>query len=116
MFERLSNVHQWQTLFTGSQGSGHPSNDHISPTASNNLLRRNIGPTGKDCHIQTFVGVIALGCGYIIAGELSLRHPFQLQLHRIIGKCSACGHSKSCRRDQKFLHCVDLHVKSPPPL
>ena len=48
--------------------------------------------------------------------ELRLRDPFQLQFYRVIGEGSACGHGKSRCRDQKFLHCVDLHVKSPPSL
>ena len=69
------------------------------------------GPPGRIVDVEVLLGVEALGLGDEVAGELRLRHPLELQPHRVLraGRRSA-GERQRARRQcyDQFLHSRSL--------
>ena len=94
MLIHLGDVDDVQPLLPRGEGGGHPVHHHIRAAAGQHLVRVHIRPAGLDGDVQPVGFVKALGRGDVIAGELRLRDPFELQGDGVIrlrgGENSQC--------------------------
>ena len=116
--ERLNG---WAMLTSGSPASRAASAEGIqsmitsAPPPRQHLRRRDVGAARLDGDVQPLVLVVALRLGDVIAGELRLGHPFQLQRH-ILGPGGAReqerrGRSPRNPLDHFFILPVDLRQR-----
>ena len=70
------------------------------------------GPPGLIVDVEAFVLVEALVLGDVVAGELGLRDPFQLQRHRVGGECLAMPASEQ-RADAAPIRSLSSLFHSP---
>ena len=77
--ERLGDVDERHALLARRQRRGHPVDDDVGAAAGDHLRRRDVGPAGIDGDVEAGVLVVALGGGDVIAGELRLGDPFELE-------------------------------------
>ena len=59
---------------------GHPGDRVVDVTGRQHVLRHDVRPALDDLHVQALVLVVALVDRGVVAGELRLGHPLQLQL------------------------------------
>ena len=85
MLERLGDVDHRRALLARRQRRRHPVDDDVGAAARQHLLGRDVRAAGLDRHVEPFVLVEALVLGDVIAGELRLRDPFELQRHLVVG-------------------------------
>ena len=83
--ERLGDVDQHGALLARGQRAAHPVDDDIGAAAGNHRLRSDVRAARLDGDVETFVLVEALVLGDVVAAELGLGDPLQLQRHRIGG-------------------------------
>ena len=104
--ERLRDVDDRQTLFACRQGGRHPVQHGIGATACQHLWRCDVWPAGQDRHVQPFFLVIALLQRHVIACELCLRDPLQLQRDFVVGM--GIGHRRACTQSQRHGACDQM--------
>ena len=83
--ERLRDVHQRHALLARRQRRGHPVEDDIGPAAADHLARIDVGSARLDIDVEPEILVEALVLGDVVAGELRLGHPFELQGELVLG-------------------------------
>jgi hypothetical protein len=77
------------TPFSRREGRRHPVDDHVGAAAGDHLFRSDVGAARLDRDIKAFLFVKALVLGDIVARELRLRDPFELQ-RQLVG-CLRAG-------------------------
>ena len=102
--ERLGDVDQRHALLAAGQGRGHPVDDDVGTPAGDHLRRGDVGSAGVDGDVEPGLLVEALVLGDIVAGELRLGDPFQLQGHRVGGVGRADAQRQDRRRECRPLH------------
>ena len=95
---------QRHALLTAGQGRGHPVDDDVRAPAGDHLRRGDVGAAGVDRDVEPRLLVQALVLGDIVAGELRLGDPFQLQGHRVGGVGCADAQGDEGRREQCVPH------------
>ena len=108
--ERLGDIDERHALLARRKCGRHPVDDDIGATAGNHLLGGDVGTARLDRHFEAGILVVALGLRHVIAGELRLGDPFELERH-VLGRSLAharrqCG--QTCRTHQKSVHLVLL--------
>jgi hypothetical protein len=83
--ERLRNIDHRGALFPRRQGRRQPVDHDIGAAARQHLFRRDVRAARLDRHVQPFRFVEALVLGGVIAGELRLGDPFELQRDFVVG-------------------------------
>jgi hypothetical protein len=83
--ERLGDVDEIDALVARRKRCRHPGDDDVRATAGDDLLGRDVRPAVLDIDVETLVTVKTLVLGDELAGELALRHPFELQRHLVGG-------------------------------
>ena len=102
MLEGLRDVDQGLAFFARGEGGGHPVDDHIGAAARDHLFGRDVGPAWLDGDVEPLVLVEALVLGDVIARELGLRHPFELQRHLVVrGLRGARGQERRDAREHE---------------
>ena len=110
LLEGLGDVDQRHALFAGGERAAHPVDDHVGAAAGDHLLGRDVGAARLDLDVEAFLLVEALVLGDVVAGELRLRDPFQLQRHLVGGQRLECGkrHRAGQHRNHQFFHFLTL--------
>ena len=70
-------------LTSGGERGGHPVDDHVGPAAGDDLRRRDVGPARLDRHVEAGLLVEAFVLGDVVACELGLGDPFELDGHLV---------------------------------
>ena len=103
VLERLGDVDHRRALLARGERRRHPVDDDVGAAAGQHLLGRDVRAARLDRHVEPFVLVEALVLGDVIAGELRLGDPFELQRHLVGRMRGARGedrrHAGECRRD-----------------
>ena len=97
MLERLRDVDHRRALLARRERRRHPVDDDIGAAARQHLLRRDVRAAGLDRDVEPFILVEALVLGDVIAGELGLRDPFQLQ-RDLVGRLRRSSRPRTPRR------------------
>jgi hypothetical protein len=98
------------TAFPRGEARGHPGGDDVGPARGDHLLGRDVRAARLDRDVKVLFLVEPLGLRHVIARELGLRDPFQLQrdlVLRLRGAGNAEGRRGPC--DPVF-HCLSSLV------
>ena len=88
LLERLGDVDERHALLAGGERRRHPVDDHVGAAAGDHLLGRDVGAARLDRDVEALFLVEALVLGDVVAGELRLGDPFELQRHRVGGRAA----------------------------
>ena len=83
MLERLGDIDHRHALLARGERRRHPVDHHVGAAAGEHLLGRDVRAARLDRHVEPVVLVVALVLGDVIAGELRLGDPFELQRHLV---------------------------------
>ena len=109
--ERLCDVDEVNTPLARCQCRRHPVDHNIGATTGNHLNRRDIRAAGLDGDIKAFIGIEPSVSSHVIAGELGLGDPFQLQRQLVCGACCR-AHGNGRGKCQQGCQCF-FHVMLP---
>ena len=82
----LGDVDEADALLAAGESGRHPVDDDVGATAGDHLLGSDVGAAGLDGDVEAGVLIETLVLGNVVAGELGLRHPLELQRHGVGGK------------------------------
>ena len=89
----------------------HPLDDHVGPAARDHLRRGDVGAARQDRDVEVGVLVVALLKGDVVARELRLGDPLQLQ-RQLVGRLGRGRTQDQCRRNKGACRCP--HDAFPP--
>ena len=89
MLKRLGDVDHGRAFLARRQRRRHPVDDDVGAAARQHLLGRDVRTARLDRHVEALLLVEALVLGDVIAGELRLRDPLELQRHLVVGMSRA---------------------------
>jgi hypothetical protein len=100
--EDLGDVDQSDALLARGKSGRHPIDDHVGAAAGDDLRWGDVRAAGLDGDIELLVLVEALFLGDVVAGELRLRHPLQLQGELVLrlGACARQGQRGRAGQDR----------------
>ena len=101
--ERLGDIDQWHTLFAGRESRWHPVDNNVSAAACEHLWRSHVRAARLDRDINAGILVETLVLRDVIACELGLRDPFQLQRHLVCRMRRSDAEAREGRHSQNNL-------------
>jgi hypothetical protein len=115
--EDLGDVDQGHALLACRQRRRHPFHDHIGAAARDHLRRCDVGPARHDGDVEADLVIKSLLFGDIVAGELRLRDPFELQGQLVRRRGETAAEQQHRSRSERPYLCAHRpfpsHVSSP---
>ena len=109
--EDLGDVDQLHAALARRQRRRHPLDDHVGPAARDHLRRGDVGAARQDRDVEVGLLVVALLEGDVVAGELRLGDPLQLQ-RQLVGRLGRGRTQGQGRRNKGACRCP--HDAFPP--